>query len=164
MNTTTLTELFFDQLRDIHSAAAQLVKSMPLHVSLCTHDALRNLLASHTHQYHNQMAEISAIFEWHGVVIGNDACKAMAGLLDGGTSHLQEVESAQTRDMMMIAHCLRIQAYEMAAYDFTTLLAGRLGMLREPSILSELLAEEKEMAANLMLLEPGIFEAAKTNP
>jgi ferritin-like metal-binding protein YciE len=61
---------------------------------------------------------------------------------------------------MMIAHCLRIEFYEMAAYEFTTLLAGRLGLMGEPGLLSELLAEEKDMANALMALEPDLYEAA----
>lgn len=48
----------------------------------------------------------------------------------------------------------------MAAYEITTLLAGRLGLTRDPVILSELLADEKDMAAALMQLEPGLFDLA----
>ena len=153
MNSTTNSpfELFFDQLRDLHSMEIQLRESMPHLVSLCTNEDLRALIVAHAHQNCNQIAEIAAIFERHGKSPGNDKCKAMAGLIEGGAEHLEEVRSPTTRDLMMIAHCLRIECYEMAAYEFTTLLSGRLGLKRDPEILCELLAEEKEMAAALML-------------
>lgn len=165
-NTTANTpcELFFDQLRDIYSMEVQLHDSMIDLVSLCSNDNLRDLIVCHSLQNHTQIAEISAIFERHGESPGNVECKAMAGLIEGGTAHLEAVRSPQTRDLMMVAHCIRIEYYEIAAYEFTTLLCARLGLLREPVILSGLLAEEKEMAATLMRLEPELFKAASTYP
>lgn len=141
----------------------QLCESMPHLVSLCTNEELRELIIGHAHQNCNQIAEIAGIFERHGESHGDDKCKAMAGLIEGGTAHLEGVPTPHTRDLMMIAHCLRVEYYEMAAYEFTTLLSGRLGLKREPEILSELLAEEKDMAAALMLLEPSLFDTADSH-
>lgn len=143
-------ELFFDQLRDLYSMELQFCESLPYMVFLCTNEKLRELVAGHAVENCNQISEIASIFERHGKSPGDDKCKAMAGLIDGGTAHLEGVQSPQMRDLMMIAHCLRVEYYEIAAYEFTTLLSGRSGMLREPEILSELLAEEKDMAAALM--------------
>ena len=52
--------------------------------------------------------------------------------------------------------------FEMAAYEITTVISGRLGLMREPVILSELLADEKDMASNLKELEPDLFEIARS--
>ena len=152
-------ELFFDQLRDIHSMEDQLCEAVPPLVSLCTNDGLRELIAGHARQGARQRAEVSAIFEWHGEAAG-DRCKAMAGLIEGGAAHLEGVRSAHSRDLMMIAHCLRVNYYAMAAYEFTILLAGRLGLKREVGVLRRFLADEKKMAMALMLLEPGVFDTA----
>lgn len=138
----------------------QLCESMPHLVALSTHVGLRDLIAAHAHQNCDQIEEIAEIFGRYGETPGDDKCRAMEGLIEGGTAHLEGVQCPHTRDLMMIAHCLRVEFYEMAAYEFTTLLSGRLGLLREPAILSELLAEEKEMAAALMELEPELFQAA----
>lgn len=165
MNSTANTpfELLFDQLRDLYSMEVQLCDTMSHLVSLCTHPELRDLIVSHAHQNCHQIAEIAAIFERHGEPPGKDKCKAMAGLIEGGSAHLEGVRSPHTRDLIMIAHCLRIECYEMAAYEFTTLLSGRLGLMREPETLSELLAEEKNMASALMLLKPDLFEIANSH-
>lgn len=138
----------------------QLCKSMPHLVSLCTNEELRDLIVGHAQLDCHQIEEIAMIFERRGESPGDDKCKAMAGLIEGGTDHLESVRSPHTRDLMMIAHCLRVEYYEMAACEITTLLSGRLGLMREPGILSELLAEEKHMAAALKQLEPDIFEIA----
>lgn len=153
-------ELFFDQLRDLYSAEVQLCESMPHLISLCTNEDLGDLLVSHAHQNFCQIAEIVEIFDRHGESPQNGKCKAMEGLIEGGTAHLEGVRPSHTRDLMMIGHCLRIEYYERAAYEMTTLLSGRLGLMREPKVLRELLAEEKDMAATLMQLEPDLFETA----
>lgn len=98
--------------------------------------------------------------ERHGETSGDDKCKAMAGLIEGGTAHLEGVRSPGTRDLMMIAHCIRIEHYEIAAHEFTTLLAERIELLSESVMLGELLAEEMGMADALMLLEPDLFDSA----
>lgn len=162
MSTTVNTpfELLFDQLRDIHSAAVQLRKSLPVLVELSSSEDLRDLIAYHAEQNLDQIVQINTIFERYGESPGNDKCKAMAGLIEGGTAHLNDVRSPHTRDLMMIAHCLRIEYYKMAAYEITTLLSERLGLMREPETLSGMLAEEKEIASSLTLLEPELFEIA----
>ena len=153
-------DLFFNQLRDLYSVEIQLYESMPDLIAMCTDEELLYLIVSHAHQNCDQIARISSIFDRHGVMPGDYECKAIAGLIDEATIHLEGVRCPQMRNLMMIAHCLRIEYYEMAAYEVTTLLSGRLGLMREPMILSDLLAEEKKMASALIQMEPALFEAA----
>jgi ferritin-like metal-binding protein YciE len=153
-------ELLFDRLREIHSMEIQLCEAMPRLVSLCTNDELHDLIVSHAHQNGNQIAEIDAIFDRHGESPEDDGYTATKDLIEGGCARLREVRSPHTRDLMMIAHCLRIEYLEMAAYEFTAILSGRLGLMREPAILSELLAEEKDMATALRVLDADLFETA----
>jgi ferritin-like metal-binding protein YciE len=155
-------ELFFDQMRDIHSMELQLCDSLPHLASLCTDGNLKDLISKHAHHTCSQIEVIAAIFARHGESPGEDKSKAIAGLIEGGTAHLEAVESPHTRDLMMVAHCLRVEYYEMASYEITILLSGQLGLLREPTILSELVAEEKEMANALMEIEPNLFEIANS--
>ena len=155
-------KLFFDQLRYLYSLEVLLSESMPRLFSLCTNEDLCDLLLSHAHQNCAQIAEIFSIFERYGESPGDDTCKEMAGLIERGTAHLEQVRSPHTRDLMMIAHCLRVEYYEIGTYKFTALLSGRLRLMREPVILIELLTEEKDMAAALMQLEPDIFETANS--
>ncbi len=164
MKTTVHTprDLFLDQLRDIYSMEGQICESMPRLAAMCTDRALREMIESHAEQNRDQLTEIVAIFERWGQSPGDDSCKAIAGLIQGGTTHLEAVEDPNTRDLMMIAHCLRIEHYEMAAYVITGRLAGRLGMMRESEILSGLLAEETEMACALLGLEPDLFQIANS--
>lgn len=155
-------EFLFDQLRDLYSMEVQLFESMPHLVSLCTNVELRSLLVSHTHLNGNQIVEIAAIFERQGESSGGDKCMAMTGLIEEGTARLESAPSPHTRDLMLVTLCRRIGRFEMAAYEITTLLSGRLGLMREPLVLSELLANEKDMASELMELEPDLFKRASS--
>ncbi len=165
MSPTTYTpfELLFDQLRDLHSMEVQLGESMHELVPLCTNDELRELIVNHVHQNCDQIVEIAAIFERHGESTSHAKCKTISGLIERGTAQLEAVRCPHTRDLMMIAHCLRIEYHEMAAYEFTTLLSARMGLMREPEILNELRAEEKDMATALMVLESDVFEAVTSH-
>jgi ferritin-like metal-binding protein YciE len=160
--TNTTRDLFFDQLRDLHSMESQLCGSMPSLADL-THDGgLEEAIVAHAAETAEQRGAIEQIFARHGVEIGDDKCKAIAGLIEGGDAHLQSVGNHQIRDLMMIAHCMRIEHYEIAAYEITTDLASRLGMEDEAAMLGELLSQEKSMQNRLIEMQPYIFQTANT--
>lgn len=155
-------DLFFDQLNDIYSMEVQICRTMPRLVALCENESLRELLEIHAQQNVVQITEIVEIFQRHDRTQGDDRCMAITGLIEGGNAHLEAVEVPHTRDLMMIAHCLRIEYYEVAAYQITIRLAGRLGTKHETEILSELLEEERDMAHLLLKCEPELFNIANS--
>lgn len=153
-------ELFFDQLNDLYSLEIQLSESMPQLITLCTNEKLQYLIVSHAQQNLDQISKIIAIFDHYEKAPVSDKCKAMAGLIEGGTMHIEGAQCPHTRNLMMIGHCLRIEYYEMAAYEMTTFLSVRLKLKRELPILRHLLSEEKDMAAALQRLEPDLLKVA----
>ncbi len=153
-------DLFFDQLRDIHSMESQLCDSLPELAALSSDGGLRDAIAAHSHETDRQLEFILEIFERHRVPVGKDKCKAIAGLIAGGDSHLESAKNPHTRDLMMVAHCLRIEHYEIAAYEITSRLADRLGLELEANLLNELMAQEMEMARWLTEFEPYLFQSA----
>lgn len=156
-------ELFFDQLNDLFSSEIQLYESLPHLISMCANDDLRYLIINHAHQNCEQIAEIIAIFDQYGVSPGSDKCQAMAGMIEGGVRHMEAVQCPHTLNLMMIGHCLRIEYYEMAAYEMTTFLSIKLGLKREPPILRHRLAAEKNMAAALQRLEPELLKVVASD-
>ncbi len=160
MKTESPQDLFFDQVQDLYSVETQLVAALPHLLPLTSLPELRDLLVRHAGQTERQRQMVIKIFQDNGVEIGNDSCKAMKGLIDGGYAHLEEVTEPKTRDLMMIAHCLRIEYYEIAAYSITARLAASLNMTGEAGILHEILSEEEKAAEHLLALEPLIFDLA----
>lgn len=153
-------DLFFDQLRDMLSMEMQVLEALPELIRLCHHQSLRDLLMRHLGQVEVHLTDIAAVFTRFPRSPGSDKCKAVEGLVEGGEVHLKAVSHQPTRDLMMIAHCLRITHYAIAACEITGRLAERLGLLREARTLATILAREKETAKTLLDLEPGIFHLA----
>lgn len=132
---------------------------MPHLVSLYTNEDLQYLILNHAQQNFDQISNIIGIFDRNGKPPSNNRCQAMTGLIEGGTRRIESAQCPRTRNLMMIGHCLRIEYYEMAAYQMTTFFSVRLGLKREPPVLRHLLSEEKEMAVALQRLEPNLLKA-----
>lgn len=161
MKTETPHDLFFDQLLDLLSMEGQLAEAIPRLPELC-HDAqLTEMLEAHAIETALHRAVVLQILEDHGVPTEMDECKAIAGLIDGGEKHLQAVEHPLTRDLMMIAHCLRVQHYQIAAYEITSRLADCLLLPQEAGLLQSALRYESAFAADLLALQPRLFETAQ---
>lgn len=164
MKTDSLRDLFFDQLHDILSMESQLVSAMPRLVPLCHDRDLRELVSEHAAETVQHRAAVIQILEDNGVDIEDDECKAMAGLIEGGEEHLNQVDEPHTRDMMMIAHCLRIEHYEIAAYEITIRLGEWLGMHADVEKLQGTLHQERAAARSLDEMESHLLEATNSRP
>jgi len=162
MKTKNPHDLFLDQLQDLYSLETQLAASMPGLVTLTTCPELREMLMRHTDQTDQQRARLIGLLSLHGLTPGTDKCKAMEGLIEGGDAHLKAVDEPPTRDLMMIAHCLRIEHYEIAAYGITHRLAEMLGLSTEAAVLKANLEEEMQTARSLRVLECPVFQRAMT--
>jgi len=158
--TITPRDLFFDQLSDLLSVESQLLRAMPELIALTTHPALKTALEEHAQETERQHRTLESIFVRVGTEIGQDEGKAMVGLIEGGHGHLRGVNEPRTRDLMMIAHCLRVEHYEIAAYEITVTLAERLGYGEEAETLNGILTQERAVASLLKDLEPEIFQRA----
>lgn len=153
-------DLFFDQLLDLQSTEDQLGRALPELAATAVHGGLRELLERHSGETERHHLKITGILKRHSQASGSDRSKAIAGLIKGGRTHLQAAANVRTRDLMMIAHCLRIEYYEIAAYRIAARLAERLGYADEGCTLRVLLAEEERSAESLMELEPEVFRLA----
>lgn len=160
IQTNSPRDLFFDQLHDLHGMEAQILETLPELVELVYNPRLRQLISDHTAQTRQQLSQILNIFEANDKSVEFDKCGAIAGLIEGDSTHLQKVNNPDTRDLMIIAHCLRIEMYEVAAYTITGLLAHQLGYIPESESLVAILNEEKAMIQELLEVQPEVFEEA----
>lgn len=162
--TSTPEDLLFDQLHDLLSMETQLVEALPRLAPLCTDEALRKLVVSHAVETEQHREIVMQILRANGIEIKKDKCKAIAGLIEGGETHLKGVDAPETRDLMMIAHCLRVEHYEIAAYEITSRLGEQLGFNAESRKLADTLAQETETAESLLAMEPRLFAIAQSPP
>lgn len=157
MKIASPTDLFFDQLRDLYSVESQVILTLPDLAEHASNPTLRNLFLEHEGASLRHKEIVTAIFERHGVDPGGDICKAVKGLIDGGNEHLAKAEDPMVRDLLLIAHCGRIEHYEIAAYRFTTSLAESIGFSRDAAELGEILQEEEQTARRLATAGAELF-------
>lgn len=150
MNLATSTDVFFDQLKDVRSAAAQVAETLPDLLSQASDRTLGSLLEEHLDATLGHLLKIQAIFDDHAVSLGEATCKAMAGLIEGGNKHLQMAENFTIRDLLLIAHTSRIAAYLCAAAEFTEAIAKACDLLAEAGTIGEICAFESEFKQQLI--------------
>lgn len=160
MKTETSRDLFFDQLQDLFSVESQLQISLPTVAGRAEDERLAALISNHVPETSKQLDAVARILTHHGYSPGGDICQAMEGLIAGGDAHFDRVEVATTRDLMIIAHCLRIEHYEVAAYTITSSLARQLGFEEEARVLRAILDQEQQAVERLLHLQPILFELA----
>jgi ferritin-like metal-binding protein YciE len=158
MKLNSCTDLFFDQLRDLLSVERQLQDSFPDLMRRAQAPDLRHVIADHIPENRSQRQRLEAIFSEHGVQIGSDVSKAMAGLIEGGDQHLASAEDPRVADLLIIAHCSRIKHYEMAGYGFAACLGDCVGFSKESEILNEILGEERAMHLALLQAAANLFD------
>jgi len=139
---------------------SQISGHLPDLLAKAVDERLRQIIIDHSFETDRQLATIRSLFSRHGRDPGDDKCKAISGLIEGGNTHLASVENTSTRDLMMVAHWLRVERYEIAAYEITSRLAGQLGFTEDAGVLLELLAQEQNAAAGILGLEPNLFQNA----
>lgn len=145
MSIHTLRDLFFDQLRDLHSVESQLLEALPQLEQKATDPSLKQLFREHAEITMVQLERVGQIFEKYGEPLGEDQSKGMKGLLDGGDAHIAIATSSSVRDALIIAHTNRIEHYEIAGYGVAMAVAEALDLLEEADTLADSLKEEKEM-------------------
>ena len=157
MKLNSCIDLFFDQIRDLLSVERQLQDSLPDLLRRAQAPDLRRVISDHIPENRRQRERLEAIFTEHGVRIGNDVSKAMAGLIEGGDEHLAAADDPRVADLLIIAHCSRIKHYEMAGYGFAACLGDCVGFAKEAGILNEILGEERAMHLALLQAAASLF-------
>lgn len=164
MKIETPTDLFFDQMLDLYSMESQLMTALPALAELADYPPLMAMLASHAKETMNHADAVCKILMIHGFRPAGDRCKAIQALLTHGDADLRAVDDRQTRDLMLVAHGLRIEHCEVTAYNITSWLAGALHFEEETLILKSIMEEEREAAGKLHHLQPALFELAAVLP
>ncbi|MBX3743630.1 MAG: DUF892 family protein [Akkermansiaceae bacterium] len=154
------TDLFFDQMKDLRSMTSQLSGHLPALVAATTDDGLRALLGDYSQGVVLHHEEIMDLFRRHDREPGSDKCKAIAGLIEGGNAHIASVADPGTRDLMIIAHVLRVFAYGDAACEITSRLAGQLGLAGDAGVLLGMQQAAQRAAEDLLALQPPVFQTA----
>jgi len=81
---TTMEELFIEELRDLYDAEKQLTKALPKMSKAAVSDELRGAFDEHVGQTQDQVERLNRIFELVGEDPTGRKCAAMTGLIKRG--------------------------------------------------------------------------------
>lgn len=153
--TTSLEELYFDQIRDVYCAEIQVLRMLPQMASYASCAELADLFKGHTQDTHRHCARLCKISERHGISHLSVACESMHVLLREAARNLTETIPGKLRDGVLIAAANRIEHYEIGAYGVAKAFADCLGYREDSSLLEESLQEESEASAALTRIATG---------
>ncbi len=143
MSVDTIEKLFIQELKDLYSAENQITKALPKMVKAASSGDLKKAFEAHLRETEGQIERLVEICNILGTAPKGKSCEGMKGVLEEGSSVLQETKEGDVRDAALIAAAQRVEHYEMAAYGTVRTYAELLGQEKIAKLLEETLEEEK---------------------
>ncbi len=152
MKMLTLSDLYLEQLQDMHSCERQLVKAMPRMIEAATHPRLKDAFEAHLAETNTQLERLSQILEDMGKEPGRKVCKATAGLIEEAAEMIDATGADDVRDACLICAAQKIEHYEIASYGCLRTFATAIGRPGDATILDQILGEERHADESLTSL------------
>ena len=161
----SLHDAFVDEVRDTYDAERQLTKALPKMAKAATSPELKAAITSHLEETKGQITRLEEVFGLLDEKVRGKRCDGMAGILEEGSSAMEEDFDEATMDAVLIASGQRAEHYEMAAYGTLVAWATELGHTDVANLLQETLDEEKAADQTLSALaEGGVNAEAAATP
>jgi ferritin-like metal-binding protein YciE len=141
--TTTMDQLFLNEIRDLYDAEKQLTKALPTMAKAAASDDLRTAFEDHLEQTQGHVSRLEEIFEALGEKGTGKKCTAMQGLIKEG-EELMGMDQGALRDAALITAAQKVEHYEISGYGSARTHAHLIGNSEAVSLLDETLNEEKE--------------------
>jgi ferritin-like metal-binding protein YciE len=159
--TSTLHDMFLDELRDTYDAEKQLTKALPKLAKAATNAQLRTAFETHLQETHGQIDRLERIFASLDEKVRGKHCDGIEGIIEEGKSIMEEELDETTMDACLIAAGQRAEHYEMAAYGTLVAWARAMGYTEAAKLLQQTLDEEKAADKKLSgLADSGINQSA----
>jgi len=165
MEMDTLQELFVEELKDLYSAEAQLLKAMPKMVKKAKHPELKKAIETHMRETEGHIQRLDQVFQNLGEKSKGKKCLAMEGLVNEAKEHMSEEMDADVMDAALIGMAQKIEHYEIAGYGTARTYAKLLGNKEVQRMLQQTLDEEgktdklltqlAESSININAVQPG---------
>jgi len=149
MTIASSTDVFFDQLEDLRSATEQTRESLPDLIEWARDTELKSVFETYATTVSRHLQEILAMFDAHSKEPGDDICKAIAGLIEGGNKHIEMAADTSVRGLLLIAHTNRMAHYLQAAAEFTLAIAIQCGLSAEADAVAGILTEHRDFRRSL---------------
>lgn len=159
MKIMTMSDLYVDQLQDIHSCERQLIKALPKMAKAASHPQLRDAINKHLVETKGQLERLNTILESLGKTAGRKVCRAAVGLIEEGSEIVDAEADEEVRDAGLICAAQKVEHYEIATYGCLRTYAQLLGRTADVRLLEKTLSEEKKADESLTTLATGLINA-----
>ncbi len=143
MSLDSLRDAFVDELRDVLSAEKQLVRALPKMAKGATDEKLKAAINDHLEETKQQVERVEKAFEALSLKPRSKKCEAMEGLLEEGSSLLEEDAAPDVLDALIIAAAQKVEHYEIATYGTLCTWAEVLGLEEPLKLLKENMKQEE---------------------
>ena len=149
MASTTLRNLFENQLQDAYSSETQIKKALPKLAKAAASAELKAGFEQHLTETNGQIGRLENIGQALGIKLSGNTCEATEGLVEEGEEIIKMDLDPDARDAGLIAAAQKVEHYEIAMYGSLCAWAKQLGLGDTASTLHQTLEEEKRTDAKL---------------
>jgi Mn-containing catalase len=140
----TAYELFVHGLRDMLNAENKLTKALTEQQLESNSTELQEAFARHRRQTEQQAVRLLEIFNEIAEVPEQADCRGIAGLIEEKQEFMKEHPTGDLLDLFNVSGAIKVERYQISAYESLINLASRLGLVDAVGKLSQSLAEEQQ--------------------
>ena len=152
----TAHELFLHELGDMLDAERKLVEALGKQAEESTRPELKKAFESHREQTENQVQRLQQAFESVEAEPEESECKGIKGLIEEHDSFKEEDPSEDIMDVFNVGAAIKIERYEISAYEGLIQLAQEMGHRKAAQLLNQNLKEEQQTARKMELFSKKI--------
>jgi ferritin-like metal-binding protein YciE len=154
----TAQELFLHELRDMLDAEHRILEILSEQREESSNTSLQNAFQAHHKQTESQIERLEQCFELIGAEAEQTECAGVKGLTEERESVIREDPSADILDVFNIAAAIKVERYEISAYETMIRLAEQIKQSKVVRLLKRSLTEEEQTLGKMTTL------AAKIKP
>ncbi|PYP89445.1 MAG: hypothetical protein DMG65_13410 [Candidatus Angelobacter sp. Gp1-AA117] len=139
----TAHELFLHELTDMLDAERKLVDALGEQAENASNPQLQKALTAHQAQTEKQVQRLEQVFESLEEQPEETECKGIKGLIEEYQSFAEEDPAEDILDVFSIGAAMKVEAYEINAYEGLIRLAREMGHNKAVKLLQQNLKEEQ---------------------
>lgn len=150
-------DTFYRQLRSLWSIENILINTMPLLIERATNIGLRKALSLHLAETDQHKVAIEAICKQLNIEAKGEKDEKIQLILATGNNHILQQSVGDRMDEAIIRSAIKVEEYEISAYNSAAVLAEGLGYKGFEKRLRLTLEEEQQSSTKLRFLKNSLF-------
>ena len=142
--TSDLSDLFYETLKDIYFAEKQILSALPEMAKNAQSDELRTAFETHRDETRGQIERLDQIFELIDKPTQEKTCVAIVGMIDESKEVMEDFADTNALDAGILAAAQAVEHYEISRYGTLKTWAQQLGLTDVVGLLEDTLMEEKK--------------------